>query len=330
MNDQMLIDRFHRHINYLRISITDRCNLRCGYCVPRETIPKLSHQDILTYEEILRIVRVGTRMGISKIRVTGGDPLVRKGVYRFLKDLADLPGIDDVSLTTNGVFLRDNIHRIADAGIKRINISMDTLNREKYKKLTGFDYFDRVWEGIENARELGFSPIKLNVVALRDINDDELTDLAALSYTRSYHIRFIEYMPIGTRDLNDPSPLLTPEIKERIEQLGTLTPVKGRNYDGPARRFKLKGAKGEIGFISAMSHHFCDTCNRLRLTADGQLRPCLLSDLQEDIKKRLRSGSSDRELSDILLKVVRHKQSAHHLAMRDRVRIQGQMSNIGG
>jgi len=269
-------------------------------------------------------------MGISKVRVTGGDPLVRKGVYQFLKDLAAIPEINDVSLTTNGVFLKDNLQRISAAGIKRINISMDTLNREKYIKLTGHDHFDRVWAGIEMARETGFSPIKLNVVALRGINDDELTDLATLSYTRSYHIRFIEYMPIGARNLKIENPLLTPEIKARIERLGPLVPVKSSHHDGPARRFKLEGAKGEIGFISAMSHHFCDSCNRLRLTADGQLRPCLLSDKQENIKKVIRKGCTDRELSDILLRVVRYKRSAHNLAQRDQEKIHGQMSSIGG
>ena len=330
MQSLKLIDRFHRHINYLRISITDRCNLKCVYCVPRELVPKLSHEEILSYEEILRLVRIGTRMGISKVRVTGGDPLVRNGVYEFLKALTAIPKLRDVSLTTNGVFLRDNLQKIQDAGIKRLNISMDTLNREKFKVLSGRDAFDRVWEGIRKAERMGFSPIKLNVVALRGINEDELIDLAALSYTHPFHIRFIEYMPIGERILEIRKPLLAPEIQARIETLGRLIPVQTGTDDGPARRFRLDGAMGEVGFISALSHHFCGTCNRLRLTADGQLRPCLLSDIQEDIKGPLRSGCSDRELSDIFLKTVRYKQSGHHLAGGDAVKVNGQMSCIGG
>lgn len=330
MTRSKLIDKCNRHLNYLRISITDRCNLRCRYCVPQGFIQKLSHTDILTYEEILRVVRIAIHLGISKVRVTGGEPLVRKGVYHFLKQLAATEGLRDVSLTTNGVLLADNLEKIQAAGITRINISLDTLRPAKYRYITGFDEFDRVWEGIEKAHEMGFHPVKLNVVALKGINDDELVEMAKLSFAYPFHVRFIEYMPIGQSDFNPGSLLLAPEIKSRIAAIGKLIPVQMAQHDGPAQRYKFEHAKGEVGFIAALSQHFCNKCNRLRLTASGQLRPCLLSDHQENLKACLRQGCSDQELADIFFTAVKHKPSDHNLAARSPVRIGGQMNAIGG
>jgi len=328
--DLKLIDPYNRHLNYLRISITDRCNLKCIYCVPRGLIPRLSHDEILTYEEILRLVRIGIRLGISKIRVTGGEPLVRKGVYGFLTDLSGLDGLGDLSLTTNGVSLKTNLHKIKAAGIKRINISLDTLNRTKFEHITGFDLLDQVWQGIEMALEIGFHPIKLNIVALNGINDDELTDMARLSFDYPLHIRFIEYMPMGESQIGNGPLLLAPEIKRRISVLGKLIPVPNTMNDGPAQRYHFEGAAGEIGFIHALSHHFCDRCNRLRLTARGQLRPCLLSDHHEDVKGILRTGGTDEQLAEVFFKAVRHKPSDHNLAIQNPSRVCGQMSSIGG
>jgi len=325
-----LIDPYNRHLNYLRISITDRCNLKCIYCVPRDLIPRLSHDDILTYEEILRLVRIGIKLGISKIRVTGGEPLVRKGVYGFLSDLSGIDGLADLSLTTNGVSLKANLKKIKAAGIKRINISLDTLNRTKFERITGFNLFDQVWQGIEMALEMGFHPIKLNIVALNGINDDELTDMAGLSFEYPLHIRFIEYMPIGESQIGNGPLLLAPEIKKRISVLGSLIPVTNTIDDGPAQRYHFEGAAGEIGFIHALSHHFCDRCNRLRLTARGRLRPCLLSDHHEDVKKVMRTGGTDEELMEVFFKAVRHKPSDHNLAIQNPSRVCGQMSSIGG
>jgi len=325
-----LIDPYNRHLNYLRISITDRCNLKCIYCVPRDLIPRLSHDDILTYEEILRLVRIGIKLGISKIRVTGGEPLVRKGVYGFLSDLSGIDGLADLSLTTNGVSLKANLKKIKAAGIKRINISLDTLNRTKFERITGFNLFDQVWQGIEMALEMGFHPIKLNIVALNGINDDELTDMARLSFEYPLHIRFIEYMPIGESQIGNGPLLLAPEIKKRISVLGSLIPVTNTIDDGPAQRYHFEGAAGEIGFIHALSHHFCDRCNRLRLTARGRLRPCLLSDHHEDVKKVMRTGGTDEELMEVFFKAVRHKPSDHNLAIQNPSRVCGQMSSIGG
>ena len=326
-----LIDPYNRHLNYLRISITDRCNLKCIYCVPRDLIPHLSHAEILKYEEILRLVRIGIKLGISKVRVTGGEPLVRKGVYEFLHRLSLMEGLADLSLTTNGVTLRDNLEKIKAAGIRRINISLDTLDRKKYEQITGFDLFDRIWQGIEKAMEMGFHPIKLNIVALNGINDDELADMARLSFDYPLHIRFIEYMPIGESQMGNGPLLLAPEIKKRISStLGQLIPVRNSVNDGPAQRYRFEGAIGEVGFIHALSHHFCDRCNRLRLTASGQLRPCLLSDRHEDLKGPLRSGCSDEQLAEIFLKAVRHKPSDHNLAAGSLLRVNGRMSAIGG
>lgn len=330
MLKQKLIDKYNRHLNYLRISITDRCNLQCMYCMPPGFIPRLPHDEILRYEEIIRIVKVGISLGISKVRITGGEPLVRKGVYDFLKRLAAMGGLRDIALTTNGVFLKDNIEKIKAAGIKRINISLDTLSRNKYKEITGHDRFDQVLEGIKFAHKTGFDPIKLNMVALSGVNDDELADFARLSFSYPFHIRFIEYMPIGKSRMKYGPLLLVPEIKKRISTIGKLIPVKNSINDGPAERYKFEGAKGEIGFIGALSHHFCNRCNRLRLTASGQLRPCLLSDHHEDLKSPLRKGCSDEKLAEIFLAAVRHKPSDHNLSISNPAKVLSQMSSIGG
>ena len=330
MLKQKLIDKYDRHLNYLRISITDRCNLKCMYCMPPGFIPRLSHNEILRYEEIIRIIKVGIFLGISKVRITGGEPLIRKGVYDFLEQLSRMDGLRDIALTTNGVSLKDNIEKIKTAGIKRINISIDTLSRKKYKQITGYDRFDQVWEGIELAHKNGFDPIKLNMVALSEVNDDELADFARLSLSYPFHFRFIEYMPIGKSRMNSSPLLLVPEIKKRISTVGKLIPVKNSINDGPAERYKFEGAKGEIGFIGALSHHFCNRCNRLRLTASGQLRPCLLSDHYEDLKSPIRNGCSDEELAEIFLAALQHKPSDHNLSISNQTEVSGQMSSIGG
>jgi len=330
LNASKLIDNYNRHLNYLRISITDRCNLQCRYCVPQDLIPKLSHAEILTYEEILRVVRIATRLGISKVRVTGGEPLVRKGVYEFLHELTATEGLKDVSLTSNGVLLKDNLEKIQAAGISRINVSLDTLNPVKFREITGYDKFDRVWQGIEKAHQMGFYPIKLNIVALKGINDEELVEMARLSFRYPFHVRFIEYMPIGQSDFNPDSLLLAPEIKNRISAMGNLVTVQEAETDGPARRYQYEDAIGEIGFIPAISQHFCNTCNRLRLTASGQLRPCLLSDHQEDLKEAVRQNCSDQQLADIFIKAVRQKPSDHNLVNKNPARVCGQMRAIGG
>lgn len=308
-----LIDSYHRHINYLRISITDHCNLRCLYCAPGGFAEKISHESILRYEEILRLASVGTDLGITKVRVTGGEPFVRKGCCEFLEKLTRIKGLSDISLTTNGVLLKRHLSRLYEIGIRRLNISLDTLNPEKYRKITGVNAFDKVWEAILSSLDMGFSPVKINVVALKGINEDELKALAKMTLTLPVHVRFIEHMPFGSRYEQHDSPLLAPEIRERIETVAPLIPVKRQENDGPARRFKFDGAAGEIGLITAVSRHFCSECNRLRLTADGRIRACLLSNKTTDIKTPLRNGATDKELAKILISAVSDKPRQHNL-----------------
>jgi cyclic pyranopterin phosphate synthase len=300
------------------------------YCSPAAQLHRLKHADILRYEEILRLIRIGVSLGISKVRVTGGEPLVRKGAADFLADLSHIPGLSEVTLTTNGILLKDNIDRIKDAGIRRINISLDTLQKKKFQDITGANLFDQVWAGITAAKQLGFHPIKINVVALRGVNEDELLDFAKLTCDNPYHIRFIEFMPIGKARIKFGPPLLVTEIKERLKPLGMMIPIKKDPDDGPAERFKIENAAGEIGFISALSHHFCSSCNRLRLTASGQLRPCLLSDRQLDLKGALRNGASDKKLAEIFCRAVANKPSDHSLTANEPSGVTCQMSSIGG
>jgi cyclic pyranopterin phosphate synthase len=299
--------------------------------MPEDRIPRMKHSEILRYEEILRVIEVGVSLGISKVRITGGEPLVRKGVYGFLDRLNQMEPLKDISLTTNGILLSENIDRIYASGIRRINISIDTLKRERYKQITGFDGLPQVWQGIEAALDRGFSPIKLNIVALKGINEDELVDMARLSFKYPFHIRFIEQMPIGKAHTAPGKPLLAPLIKQCIGSLGRLQAVEKSFHDGPAQRYRIEGAIGEVGFIPALSQHFCERCNRLRLTAGGQLRPCLLSDRQEDVKGPLRKGCSDGDIRDIFLKAVEHKPCDHNLTDdENKGGVDGQMHAIGG
>jgi cyclic pyranopterin phosphate synthase len=298
--------------------------------MPRKLIPKLPHKEILRYEEILRVVKLGVRLGISKVRVTGGEPLVRRGVFYFLEQLSGIAGLSDISVTTNGVLLKESLEKIKSSGVNRINVSLDTLNKKKFYKITGYDFFDQIWEGIEKASEMNINPIKLNVVPIKGINDDELIEMAKLSFSYPFHIRFIEYMPIGSNQIEADRHLLAPEIKTSIRSLGKLIPVAKHSHDGPAERFRFAGAKGEVGFIRPISRHFCHACNRLRLSASGQLRPCLLSDSQVDLKALIRKGCLDDEIVDALLQAVRKKPAEHHLSINHPPGILTQMCIIGG
>jgi cyclic pyranopterin phosphate synthase len=276
------------------------------------------------------VAKVAAGLGITKLRVTGGEPLVRRDVCDLLTQLNRTPGIREVSLTTNGVLLTERLDDLLAAGVRRINVSLDSLKPERFAAITRVDCFQKVWDGIMAALDRGMAPVKINVVALRGINDDELPDLAALSLRYPVHVRFIEQMPIGEAAMRPVQPLLTPEIKTLLAPLGRLEPVPATANDGPAERHRIPGAPGEIGFISALSHHFCDRCNRLRLTASGGLRPCLLSDHEEDMRTPLRQGASDVELAQVFLSAVRHKPARHHLAEPRHEEIASAMSGIGG
>ncbi len=329
-NQTGLIDNYNRKLSYLRISITDHCNLNCIYCQPYVYTPKAPHKEVLRYEEILRIVSAATTLGVTKVRVTGGEPLARKGVYDFLNHLAKIGDLSDVSLTTNGVLLKPNLSQIKSAGIKRINISLDSLRADRIKKITGHDVFAKVWDGIMEAHSMAFYPVKLNVVPIRGINDDEILDFARLSYSYPFHIRFIEYMPIGDTGIRPDQQILATEIKHRLQQIAPLHPIPTSNADGPAERYRFEGARGEIGLIRPISRHFCDTCNRLRLTATGMLRFCLLSNRQVDLKTPLRNGCSDEQLKEIFLAAVRQKPLSHHLNEKNTDCLSENMSAIGG
>lgn len=329
-HEHRLVDSFQRSVSYLRISVTDRCNLHCRYCAPFNP-NHLERTQMLTLEEIYRLARIGTGLGITKIRLTGGEPLVRHGIVDFIENLSRLEGIRDLGLTTNGTLLAERALELKQAGLNRINISLDTLDRSKFKELTGADLFQQVWAGIMSAAELGFRPLKINTVMMKGFNDDELEAIAALSMRYPFHIRFIEYMPIGTDPLAAECHFMSiAELESRLRRMGDLVPVAAEDCDGPAQRFRFLGAQGEIGLIGSMSAHFCGTCNRLRLTAAGCLRPCLLSDDQIDIKTPMRQGASDSQLEALFIQAVASKRGEHRLTFgRDQV-LQTKMVSIGG
>jgi len=311
-----MLDNFNRHINYLRVSITDRCNLRCMYCMPKEGLSLIGHDDILRYEEIGRIVRIAVDMGIRKIRLTGGEPLVRRGVVDFISSLKTIPNLRDISLTTNGILLEAFAEKLFHAGVKRINISLDSLNPEKYKRITRGGDLSAVLRGIDEVHRIGFSPIKINIVAIKGVNDDEILAFANVCANKPYQIRFIELMRLGQAGMDHESTYLSNDIiRERIQQRYPLEPIddERKRIDGPAQLYRIVGGAGEIGFISPVSHQFCHTCNRLRLTADGNLRACLLSDDEIDLKGALRQGSDDQLLSKLIQQAIAKKPIRHDI-----------------
>jgi cyclic pyranopterin phosphate synthase len=324
-------DDFGRAINYLRVSVTDRCNLRCVYCMPTEGIEKGKHAAILRYEELALIIRAAADLGICKVRLTGGEPLARLGLADFVQMVATTPGIDDISMTTNGTLLARHAASLAAAGLHRVNISLDTLRADRFEQITRRGRLDDVWAGVTAARAAGLTPLKFNMVVVRGLNDDEVVDLARRTATDGWHVRFIELMPIGA-NVHWAGDGVVPvhEIRARIEhEFGLLEAVHGPKGNGPARYYQLAHAEGTIGFIGAISDHFCGTCNRLRLTADGRLRPCLMSDEEIDLRGSLRAGADPVAIKDLLAQGIRHKPQRHHLheALSPRNRT---MAEIGG
>ena len=310
-----LSDSFQRPINYLRISVTDRCNLRCIYCMPVEGIRLMSHGDILTYEEINIIAKAAAELGINRIRITGGEPLARLGVPRLVHMIAQIDGIKDIALTTNGVLLARYAAELKKAGLWRVNVSLDTLKEDKFEFITrSNESLGAVLDGIEVARSVGLNPVKINVVVMYGINDDELLDFATKTINDGWHVRFIELMPLtGTSTLASQF-MPVSEMRKRLELLGELEPCLPSAGNGPAKYFRFPHANGTIGFITPVSEHFCVRCNRLRLTADGKLRPCLLDDYEIDLKSPLRSGLSSDGLKQLIEEAVANKPLRHHLA----------------
>jgi cyclic pyranopterin phosphate synthase len=332
-----LKDSFQRTINYMRISITDRCNLRCIYCMPSNGLLPIAHEEILRYEEIVRILRIAVDIGVRKIRITGGEPLVRRNVTYLISLIKKINGIKDLSLTTNGILLERYAKKLADAGLARVNISLDSLRPDRYREITRGGDIDAVLKGIEAAERAGFTPIKINMVPIRGFNDDEIEAFARITFEAPYQVRFIEFMPFGTNMWSYEKFISSNEIKSIVEKIGPLTPVNVKK-SGPARYFKLNGAVGVIGFINPLSNHFCGECNRLRLTADGKLRPCLFSETEIDLKPALRCGASDDEIERLIKLSIKIKPEGHTILQNTDFRVQSRdkkkygrpMSKIGG
>ena len=324
-----LIDKFGRTINYLRLSVTDRCNLRCVYCMPGCGVKWVARGDVLRFEEIHHIVRVGASVGLTRVRLTGGEPLVREGVVELVRMLSKVSGLAGLALTTNGVLLSRFARSLAHARLRRINISLDTLRPDRFSQITRFGSLSDVLSGIEAALEAGLNPVKLNVVVIRGVNDDEIVEMARLTIDRPLHVRFIELMPIGgyfTHERFFPQH----EILERLMELGRLNPIASAVGCGPAKTFALNGSRGTIGLIGALTQAFCAQCNRLRLTATGLLRPCLDQDCGIDITPALRPFVDRERIADLLREAVSAKPKQHQMAIRKADPVRFCMSGIGG
>jgi cyclic pyranopterin phosphate synthase len=319
----MLVDSFGRKIINLRISVTDRCNLRCSYCIPQEDVEWLPRMEVLTFEEITRFVRVVAGLGIRKVRLTGGEPLLRKG-------LADLVAM--VGLTTNGIGLTRLARPLREAGLRRLNVSLDTLDRETFHRLTRRDEIEAVLAGLAAAADAGFHPIKINAVVQRGVNDSAILPLAEMARERGFILRFIEYMPIGMGDAWRKDVVVTnAEILEKLRTIAPLEPVGlPDGVAGPAERWRFVDGKGEIGLIGSVTEPFCDKCNRIRITADGKLRTCLFSIVEHDVRALLRGGADDAAIVDLVVRAVAKKEPGHKIGQPDFIKPIRTMSSIGG
>ena len=326
----MAYDRFGRRIHYLRISLTDHCNLRCVYCMP-EDMTFRPNAELMQDEEILELVRLFAGLGIDKVRLTGGEPTVRAGVVDLVRQIAQVPGIGSVSMTTNGVLFSRLARPLARAGLQRVNFSLDTLNPEKFRRLTRRGSLQDVWDGIYAAEEAGLTPVKINAVVVREYSDADAVELARLTYEHPWQVRFIEMMPFaGDTEFQRSLVVTAEELKARLEPaLGRLEPVNGGGLDGEARLFRLPGARGDIGFISSVSQPFCADCTRARLTADGRLRLCLLREDEVDLLGPLRAGAGPAELRQIILEGIWRKPWGNRLSQGE-VPLNRTMSEIGG
>ncbi len=333
-----LIDNLGREISYFRVSITDRCNYRCIYCKPEEQFEFIPHEEILRYEEIVEIIEEAVNLGVTKVRITGGEPLARKGVVDFIKKLRKIKKLEDISLTTNGFFLSEYAEKLKDAGLNRVNISLDSLQEEKYKRITRGGSLEKALKGIDSALKAGLLPIKINTVLIRGINDDEVEDFVRLTLGRPLNIRFIEFMLSGEelKDNYRDKFISVLEIKESLAEKYSFRPIDTNSGNGPAKYYQIKGGQGAIGFITALSQHFCKTCNRIRLTSEGKLRPCLFSNMEVDIKQAIRNVKTDDKI--IRGKIIRNnigeaisiKPEGHKLNEKFSNRDSFKMSKIGG
>jgi cyclic pyranopterin phosphate synthase len=326
-----LVDTFNRPITYLRISVTDRCNLRCVYCMPESGLPWIPKPDILTYEEIARIVEAGAWVGLRSVRLTGGEPLLRRDLVRLVDMLARIPGIDDISLSTNGLLLAERATELRDAGLRRVNISLDTLREDRFFTLARRNGLDRVIAGIDAAIDAGLKPIKLNCVVMRGQNDDELVEFAELTRKREIYVRFIELMPVAENLEMQPNAYISAaDILKGLGEVEALMPVAGPGGNGPARYFAFAKALGAVGVISPLSHDYCERCNRVRLSADGRLRLCLFGDHHIDLRTPVRSDASREEIAAIFSGAMLIKPERHHLDIGTTASAMRAFSEIGG
>ncbi|OGO34398.1 MAG: cyclic pyranopterin phosphate synthase MoaA [Chloroflexi bacterium RBG_16_57_11] len=326
----MALDRFGRDIHYLRISLTDHCNLRCVYCMP-EDMTFRPNAELMQDDEVLLLVRLFANLGFDKFRLTGGEPTVRLHIVDLVRQMAQVPGVRSLSMTTNGVLLSRLAHPLAQAGLQRVNISLDTLDPEKFRRLTRWGALGDVWQGVQAAQEAGLTPIKINAVVVRGYNESDVVDLARLTLEYNWQVRFIEMMPFaGATELQLRQVVTAEEIQTRIEtELGPLQQANNGELDGEARVFHLEGAQGEVGFISSVTVPFCAACTRARLTADGRLRLCLLREGEVDLLTPLRQGASLEELRQTILDGVWYKPWGHGLA-EGVIPLNRVMSEIGG
>lgn len=331
-NHMPITDSYNRKIEYLRISLTDRCNMRCTYCMPPEGVNLIPHYEVLHYGEIREIVRAGAALGISSVRLTGGEPTIRKDVQRLIAMLKEVDGIEEVTMTTNALLLPKYAEELKEAGLDRVNISLDSLRPERFSEITRGADLKAVLEGVKAALEWDLSPVKLNMVVIPGFNEDEVEDMARLSIDRPLHVRYIEFMPIGDLRLHKEKKFIkAAELIERLKKVFELETVEKGAGMGPAKTFKIKGAKGTLGFIASMSDHFCGSCNRLRLSSDGWLRSCLFNEkLGVDMKTPIREGASLEELKELFMKAAGIKPEGHELDRRVELDFERTMSQIGG
>ncbi len=310
-----MVDGYGREINYLRISVTDRCNLRCRYCMPEEGIEhKLNHMGILSLENVARIVKIATQVGIKKVRLTGGEPLVRKNITKLIEYISSLEPIDDIALTTNGILFNNMAKDLKKAGLKRVNFSLDSLVPEKFNYITRNGNVDNVIKSIFSALELDMQPVKINTVVIKGFNDTEILSLAKLAYDYPLHVRFIEFMPVGDLLYWKKERLMkSEEVKTILEEHYHLVAPDHIPGNGPAKYYNLEGGQGSIGFISPMSNHFCHECNRLRMTADGKLRGCLYDKKEIDLREAVEGEADDHALRTLFLKAINNKPLRHHM-----------------
>jgi len=327
-----LTDSWGREIKSVRVSVTDKCNFRCTYCMPAEGLEWLTRDEVLSFEEIARLVGILARLGVDEVRLTGGEPLVRRDLPVLVRMLADTPGVRDLSLTTNGVLLDRLAQPLVDAGLRRINVSLDSLDHVRFAELTRRDALDKVLRGLEEAeRHPELRPIKVNCVAIKGFTEEDVPRLAALARRKPYVVRFIEFMPLDADEgWRDDQVLTGAEIRALIEaEHGPLVELPAK-ASSTAKRFGFADGNGEVGFVNPVSEPFCSTCDRIRLTADGQLRTCLFSRREWDVKTPLRAGATDEELAALLRDAVAHKELKHRINEPGFVRASRSMSQIGG